>query len=222
MSNKTTRFDYSVATLGKAQFQGRTVPAMLRDIEEVLRQTKDKFTPGILITYITPAGTEEQQLYEGAVDSIPPHSQLGQLMQAFSTMGVDNIAENDFAHVRNRYLLLKVEPINNSNTNGNGPQPFRYRRTPLRWLSDTEIQKAFGKAKPLGFLEKLVPELEGRLDGIGHKNVVSRLLTDEAFRDHIPEIDSAISDGTLVAWLETHTRLRVNESNTFTLEEKKE
>lgn len=221
MSNQTTRFNYSIAALGKAQFQGRTVPAQLTQIEEVLRSVKEKFIPGILITYTTPAGTEEQQLYEGDVDTIPSHSQLGQLLQAFSAMGIDDIAADSYVHVQNKYLLLKVDPIRNSNTNGSGPQPFRYRRTPLRWLTDEEVQKAFGTPKPLGFLDKLIPELEVRLDGVGHANVLARLITDTQFRDHIPEIDKAVSDGSFLPWLEQHTRLRVDPNNTFKLEEVK-
>ncbi len=221
MSNETTRFNYSIAALGKAQFQGRTVPALLTHIEEVLRPIKDKFVPGMLITYTTPAGTEEQQLYEGAVDTIPVTSSLGQLMQAFAAMGVDDIAADGYAHVKDKYLQLKVDPIRNSNTNGSSPQPFRYRRTPLRWLTDDEVQKAFGKPKPLGFLDKLVPELEGRLDGVGHANVLARLITDTTFRDHIPEIDKAVSNGSFMPWLEQHTRLRVDPNNTFKLEEAK-
>lgn len=218
MSTKQTRFNYSVSALDKAQFRGRTVPAQLVEIEEVVRLVRDKYVPGILITYVTPAGSQEQQLYEGVVDSIPAHSDLGKLMQAFAAMGVNNIAESNFGHVRNKYLLLKVDPIRNS-ANGVAPS-FRYRRLPLRWLDTKEAQKAFGKTDPLSFLEKLVSELEVRLDGVGQSNALSRLITDAAFRDHAPAIDMAINDGTLIPWLEQHTRLRIDPTNKFMLEEK--
>ena len=219
-SESNTRFNYSVSALDKAQFRGRTVPAQLVEIEEVVRPIRDKFVPGILITYVTPSGSQEQQLYEGVVDSIPAYSDLGKLMQAFAAMGVNNIAEDNFGHVHNKYLLLKVDPIRNS-TNGSAPS-FRYRRLPLRWLDEKEMEKAFGKTDPLSFLIKLVDELEVRLDGVTMKDLLPKLITDEAFRDDAPAIDTALTDRTFIPWLEQHTRLRLDKSNmTLELKERK-
>lgn len=214
-----TRFNYSVSALGKDQFRGRTVPAQLVEIEEVVRPVRDKYVPGILITYVTPAGSQEQQLYEGMVDSIPAHSDLGKLMQAFAAMGVDNIADSNFGHVRNKYLLLKVDPIKSSTTNGATPS-FRYRRLPLRWLDDKETRKAFGTTDHLEFLKKVVAELEVRLDGVIQKDLLSKLITDAAFRDDAPAIDAALTEGTLIPWLEQHTRLRIGVEDKFFIKEK--